>query len=126
MSPCSLITGQELRREISSLITFNRAKLEAKWNFSIPELQTYAFAGLLNLTDPKTFTSGFHLVANATSGPTYNASISATLKNVTTLEKTNYTAVFNASVMELYFANVAQYVRTADSLTASVTNYFYW
>ncbi|XP_038049527.1 uncharacterized protein LOC119723087 [Patiria miniata] len=118
--------GEELTREISSLITFNRAKYEAKWNFSIPELQTYAFAGLLNLKDPSTFTSGFHLVANATSGPDYKASISTTLKNVTTLEKTNYTAVFNASVMDLYFANVAQYVSTANNWRASATNYYYW
>ncbi|XP_022101695.1 uncharacterized protein LOC110985170 [Acanthaster planci] len=118
--------GAELRREISSLFTFNRAKLEAKWNFSIPELQTYVFAGLLNLTDPSTSTSGFHLVANATAGPKYTASVSTTLKNVTTLEKTNYTAVFNASVMNLHFANVAQYVGMANNWRASATNYYYW
>jgi hypothetical protein len=118
--------GAELRREISSLFTFNRAKFEAKWNFSIPDLQTYAFAGVLNLTDPRTSTKGFHLVVNATAGPEYNASVSTTLKNVTTLEKTNYTAVFNASVMGLYFANVAQYVNTANSWRASATNYYYW
>jgi len=118
--------GETLRREISSLITFNRAKYEAKWNFSVPEMQTYAFAGLLNLKDPKTFTSGFHLVANATAGPDYKASISTTLKNVTTVEKSNYTAVFNASVNELYMADVAQMITTPQSMKLSLTNFYYW
>ena len=67
------------------MITFNRAKYEAKWNLSVPELQTYVFAGLLNLKDPMTNTKGIHLVANTTSAPENNASISLTLKNVTTV-----------------------------------------
>ena len=118
--------GETLRREISSKITFNRATYETKWNFSVPELQTYAFAGLLNLKNPKTNTKGIHLVANATLTPEYNASVSLTLKNVTTVEKTNLTAVFNVSVMELYLANVAQFVKEGMNVKASATNFYYW
>lgn len=113
-------------REISSTAAFDRSKTEFRYNFSIPEANITFFSGMLNVSSPMTG-KGFHFVTNVTAlNPAYNASVSLTLKNGTTLERTNLTSVFNASIMNLYTSVVSQFMWDERMIIASTNVTYPW
>lgn len=121
-----LFSGDSIRRDVMTVLSFHRNKTEAKWSFDIPELNgLQIFAGLLNISDKTTGETGMHLVWNAT----YNemkSSVSFTVKNSTMVGKTNYTAVFNASVEKLHYATVMQHINTGSFMITSMNETYYW
>ena len=120
-------SGKDRKREVTSVASFDRSKTEFRYNFSIPEANVSFFSGILNRTCSKSKTSGFQFVSNFTAlRPEYNGSVSLTLMNSTIVDKSNYTAVYNMSFMDLYSAAVAEYVQTPTFLIASTNVTYYW
>ncbi|WP_411026976.1 hypothetical protein, partial [Salmonella sp. s55044] len=55
-----------------------------------------------------------------------SSSVSLTLKDSTVEGMTNLTGVFNASVEQLYFSSVGQYIDTGTFSIASLNETYYW
>ena len=118
--------GEELTRNITSFLSVDRLRKTAKWTFTVPEVKNFVmFAGIINETTDSSF--AYRTVFNV-SGAENAASVDFLVKNETTLSQKNLTAVFNASINNLYWANVGQFVRQSASgdWNAYITETYYW
>ncbi|XP_041474845.1 uncharacterized protein LOC121423559 [Lytechinus variegatus] len=118
--------GEELTRNITSLMSVDRLRKTAKWTFTVPEVKNFImFAGLLNETTDSSST--YRAVFNVSAAEN-TASVDFLVRNETSVSQKNLTAVFNASINNLYWAAVGQFVKQAESgdWNAHVTDTYYW
>ncbi|XP_063962637.1 uncharacterized protein LOC129271361 [Lytechinus pictus] len=118
--------GEELTRNITSLMSVDRLRKTAKWTFTVPEVKNFImFAGLLNETTDSS--SSYRAVFNVSAAEN-TASVDFLVRNETSVSQKNLTAVVNASINNLYWAAVGQFVKQAESgdWNAHVTDTHYW
>ncbi|XP_063962648.1 uncharacterized protein LOC129270763 [Lytechinus pictus] len=118
--------GEEHTRNITSLMSVDRLRKTAKWTFTVPEVKNFImFAGLLNETTDSS--SSYRAVFNVSAAEN-TASVDFLVRNETSVSQKNLTAVFNASINNLYWAAVGQFVKQEESgdWNAHVTDTYYW
>ncbi|XP_030851735.1 uncharacterized protein LOC583017, partial [Strongylocentrotus purpuratus] len=118
--------GEELTRNITSLVSVDRLRKTAKWTFTVPEVKNFImFAGILNETTDSS--SSYRAVFNVSAAEN-TASVDFLVRNETSLAQKNLTAVFNASINSLYWAAVGQFVKQSNNgnWNAHLTDTYYW
>ncbi|XP_071476668.1 uncharacterized protein [Diadema antillarum] len=118
--------GEELTRNVTSFLSIDRLRKTAQWTFTVPEVKNFTmFAGILNETTDAA--PAYRAVFNVSAAENA-ASVDFLVRNETTVAQKNLTAVFNASINNLYWAAVGQFIRQSASgnWNAHLTETFYW
>ncbi|XP_072173028.1 uncharacterized protein [Diadema setosum] len=118
--------GEDLTRNVTSLMSLDRLRRTLQWTFTVPEVKNLTiFAGIINETTKAA--SAYRAVFNV-SGAENAASVDFLVKNETTVAQKNLTAVYNASINNLYWATVGQFIRQSASgnWNAHLTETYYW
>ncbi|XP_077982064.1 uncharacterized protein LOC144437068 [Glandiceps talaboti] len=130
--------GQNLTRNISSLLTLNRNKTELVWNFTIPELKNISMAaGVQNFSEPMKNLTQFVASFNATYGCKNFSNwirVRNETLNITRIENgreiiipvNNYSYAWNISLNDLFFSVESDVVNKTGNWSSTFNVTYYW